>query len=375
MRIVAADLFRYRLPLVEPLRFAFGTLAHRAGVLLCLTAEDGTEGWGEAAPLPGYSPDTLDDVLAEAPPLLRRYREGDARLDGFVASFERTFRRPKGRGRQLYPPSLRHAEAAALTDLGARLQGTSLDRALAELIDPQRPATPTSQVAVQALLVGTDEEVSAQARAAREAGYRAAKLKVGQQVVAADAARVCAVADDLGPEVLLRLDANQAWTAEQAADFAQQVRGLPIAFVEEPLREPEPAALRALQHAGLPIALDESVDGRTPVHTLRRLRFVDAIVLKPSLGRGLAFLHTWHLAVGVPMAFVVSSAFESGVGTRHSIALAAALGGGPAGLDPYRRLADDVQTERLPLDGPLVDVAAALALREVDLSRLEPVER
>ena len=374
MRLIGADLFRYRLPLIEPLSLAFGTLTHREGCLLRLTAEDGTEGWGEAAPLPGYSLDTLDDVLTEAPSVLRRYREGGARLDGYVASFDRTFRRPRGRGEQPFPPSLRHAEAAALTDLGARVRGVSLDRVLAELINPQQPAVPASHVAVQALLVGTDAAVCAQAALARKAGYRAAKLKVGQQAIAADVARVRSVADYLGPDIALRLDANRAWTLDEAHAFAQQVSDLPIAFIEEPLREADPTALRGLQNTGLPVALDESLDGEVAVNTLRRLRFVDAIVLKPTLGRDLAFIRTWHLAVGTPMSFVVSSAFESGVGARQSVALAAALGGGPAGLDPYRRLAADVLTERLPLEGPMVDVAAVLASRAVDLSRLEPTQ-
>ena len=39
--------------------------AEREAVLLRLEAEDGTSGWGEAAPLPGYSPDTLRDVDAD----------------------------------------------------------------------------------------------------------------------------------------------------------------------------------------------------------------------------------------------------------------------------------------------------------------------
>jgi hypothetical protein len=50
--------------------------------------------------------------------------------------------------------------------------------------------------------------------------------------------------------------------------------------------------------------------------------------------------------------------FESGVAMRGHVALAAATGGAPAGLDPYNRLAADVLTPRLDLDRPNVDVPA-----------------
>jgi hypothetical protein len=48
--------------------------------------------------------------------------------------------------------------------------------------------------------------------------------------------------------------------------------------------------------------------------------------------------------------------FESGVAMRAHVALAAATGAAPAGLDPYNRLAADVLTPRLALDRPAVDV-------------------
>ena len=96
--LVGAEVFRYRLPLVAPLVLPSGTHTEREGILLRLRAADGTEGWGEAAPLPGYSPDTLDDVLTELPAHLRMFRERDAWLDGLTLSYEGEVRRPAGRG-------------------------------------------------------------------------------------------------------------------------------------------------------------------------------------------------------------------------------------------------------------------------------------
>ncbi|MFQ3680487.1 MAG: hypothetical protein SNJ60_08295 [Pseudanabaenaceae cyanobacterium] len=58
----------YRLTLRQPLRTAVGPIAHRQGFVIQVRTPHGW-GWGEAAPLPGFSPDTLTDTartLAQA---------------------------------------------------------------------------------------------------------------------------------------------------------------------------------------------------------------------------------------------------------------------------------------------------------------------
>jgi o-succinylbenzoate synthase len=73
---------------------------------------------------------------------------------------------------------------------------------------------------------------------------------------------------------------------------------------------------------------------------------------------------------------VISSAYETGVGTVALVALAAGVGDEevPAGLDTYRRLAGDVLRPPLDLPAPRVDVSAtAGARREIDRRLLRPV--
>jgi O-succinylbenzoate synthase len=73
------------------------------------------------------------------------------------------------------------------------------------------------------------------------------------------------------------------------------------------------------------------------------------------------------------MTPVVSSAYESGVGTAALVALAASIRDRsvPAGLDTYRALAGDVLDTPLRLPAPSLDVGAtAVASRAVDVVRL-----
>ena len=194
--------------------------------------------------------------------------------------------------------------------------------------------------------------------------YRAAKLKVGGRPVADDLRRIRSVADALGPDVALRLDANRAWTFDDARRIADALAGVLLAYVEEPLADA--ARLDALvAETGWRVALDESLSALSGPEALAARSFAHAVVLKPVVLGGVRVAFAWgRAALDAGLVPVVSSAFESGVGTRLALALAAALGDtappAAAGLDPYAHLAADVLAPRLPLDTPVVDVAAAL---------------
>ena len=234
------------------------------------------------------------------------------------------------------------------------------------------PAAVASRLPLAGLILGGDAPARAAALAAE--GYRTVKLKVGRAPVADDVATVHAVRRVLGPTVALRLDANRAWTPDDARRFADGVAGAGVAFVEEPLADAE--GLEALaRETGLPVALDESLhvgfeEYRAPCPLFEAVPpWAAAVVLKPTLIGGVQrvlSLADGARRQGIPAVF--SAAFESGVGVRGVAALALATGGQPAGLDPYRWLAADVFADRLPLDQPVADAATLFAPRTVVVS-------
>lgn len=99
----------------------------------------------------------------------------------------------------------------------APLQHQSLP--LAQLLAGPTAALPPA-VGVNGLLdcQGTPEEAAAEAAALlQQQPYAALKIKVGRRVdPLADAAAVLAIRQAVGPEVVLRADANRRWTLEQA---------------------------------------------------------------------------------------------------------------------------------------------------------------
>ena len=62
MKIRRTDVYRYTLPLKEPLTLRGETFAEREGLLLRVESDTGAHGWGEAAPLPGFSTENCDQA-------------------------------------------------------------------------------------------------------------------------------------------------------------------------------------------------------------------------------------------------------------------------------------------------------------------------
>ncbi len=363
MKIAGLDLYRYTLPFVAPQTLKDATLHHREGLLLKLSGDDGCEGWGETAPLPGFSDEGLD--TAEA-----RLRELAEPVVGREATDE--WVDPEGRfsrdlDRMDPPPSVRFGFELALWNLYAASSGTTLP----ELVAPQPRAT----VPVNGLLSGPPDEVLGEARRMGEAGYQTVKLKVGGRPIEDDVGLVRALGEVLEDAVSLRLDANRAWGFEEAAEFIRGVAGVRLEYVEEPLADP--ARLHELvREFGVPVALDESLAGIEP-EALDGHGYARAVVLKPTLLGGVSrTLRVAERALRLGMTPVVSSAYESGVGTAALVALAAGIGDRavPAGLDTYRRLAADVLVPPLDLSTPSVRVReVADASSRIDVLRMEGI--
>ncbi|QIN79931.1 o-succinylbenzoate synthase [Rubrobacter marinus] len=360
MKVTGFGLYRFRLPLTAPLVLKGETVRHREGLLLRLDGAGGAVGWGEASPLPGFSREVLPEAARELHGLAESVvgrgvpeaRPG-AGLDGAPGFTDAA-------------PSVRFGCELALWNLYAAARGV----ALPEVVSPRFRAV----VPANGLLAGSPTEVLGGARRMRAEGYEAAKLKVGGRPVGEDVALVRTVREALGGDVSLRLDANRAWGTQEALEFARGIEGVGIEYLEEPLEEP--ADLGSFARAcGVPVALDESLVGMAP-EALGAHRYAVAVVIKPSLIGGLSrALDLANRALDLGMRPVVSSAYESGVGTAALVALAAGIGdeGVPAGLDTYRRLAGDVIEPRLPLPAPRIDVRETVeAAHDVVPGRLSP---
>ncbi len=177
----------------------------------------------------------------------------------------------------------------------------------------------------------------------RASGCATAKVKVAEpgQTLADDIARVEAARDALGPAGALRIDANGAWSLDDAVTALGELARFDLEYAEQPVRSlSDMAALR--RRIDVRLAADESVRTATdPLH-IAEIDAADLVVLKVQPLGGVRRCLDVAEACGLPV--VVSSAVESSVGIAAGLALAGALPELPfaCGLGTVSLLADDV---------------------------------
>jgi len=219
----------------------------------------------------------------------------------------------------------------------AAAEGAAVEAATRPFPDAVRP-----QVEVNALVprVGTDQARSL-VRAAMVAGCRTMKVKVGD---GDSMARVAAVRETLGPEGVIRLDANGAWDPETAESALRNLSRYGIELCEDPVGNLEDlAALR--RRCAVPVAAEACVRTLEDARRLKLLSAADAVVLKPQRMGGVRVALDAAEAAGVPA--IASSALETSVGLAAVLALAASL--------PDLEFACGIGTALLLTEDPVLD--------------------
>ena len=313
------SLTEFSATLSRPIANANHAWATRRGLLLRVQRGDGTEGLGEASPLPDYSPDTLADC--------QRYLRTDLRLFpadelGLLRIQEFVDHMPE----EL--PAARFAVESALLDLLAQERGESVS----ELLGAK------NESASRCGLIHAQDALRS-VSALRSRGIRYGKLKVGRNWTA-ELAAIRALREQF-PSFRLRLDANGAWSLPEALQKLQTLRNQNIEFVEQPV---PPAKMHNLVGSPVPLAADESMHsrlGREALATLLRDTALVAVVLKPTVLGGLLAcmkIKKWAQQNGVES--VASHCFEGAVGTAAVAELAVATKGTfAAGVDRHAALA------------------------------------
>lgn len=309
MRIAAARLQRYRLPLRREWVTAPSSFSVREGCLLQIESNDGRYSYGDCAPLSGTGTESAEvartALYAYAKDLAGR-RASDA-----LATL------PDAAG--CAAPAARCAVETALLDLLAQ----AAKRPLASYLQGDCRMDGIAVNAALGDLWRIDEQTIGSACAD---GYSVLKLKVGTQGVDRELARLRCIAAWLPAGTRLRLDANGAWRETEAARFIDGCTGLPIEMIEEALADPQPDALRRLQaRCAFALALDESLAG-FDAQALFDAPPVRRVVLKPpSIGGLLPALAFARQAAAAGLECIVTSSVDSACGVLAAAHLAAAL--------------------------------------------------
>ena len=335
MKITGFDIFTFNLPFTQPFVVKGRPISKREGLIIRLTTEDVSVGFGEISPLPGFSKESFKEA---------RWQVVDLRLKS-----------------TLFPSVQFGLETAVLNLLAAQRNKTSK----------------THHIPMIGLLEGSMENVISEARRMKKVGFQNFKLKVGGKNIVREIEKVHRIQNILKNQGTLCLDANRSWKFKEALRFGKALKKDSIEYIEEPFKNIStqlPRVTEFFKTTGIPVALDESLVAMNP-KKFKPLKGLKAFILKPTILGGIEKTRCWiQRAKFLKIQTVISSSFESGVGLSMLAQLAVSFDSLPVGLDTYKYFSKDLLLEPFQMDrGSFVIPSWPLKENDLDFDLLKKI--
>jgi L-Ala-D/L-Glu epimerase len=281
MKITQIKFAMLRVPLKTPFKTALRTVEQVEDIVVSVHTDTGHVGYGEAPATAVITGDTHGSIVEAikkyiAPRLLGKEVANLNRNTHLIQSaLEKN-------------SSAKAAVEIAIYDLFGQLYGAPLYK----LLGGGDPVVTTD------ITISVDyiDKMVADSIAAVDRGFESLKIKVGKDI-GVDLERVKAIYAAVEDRALLRLDANQGWTAKQAVFALRTLEdaGVRLELVEQPVKAQDLEGLKFVtERVHTPIMADESVFGPTQVIELIRMRAADIINIKLMKTGGLS--HAIYIA-------------------------------------------------------------------------------
>ncbi|CAB4580259.1 MAG: o-succinylbenzoate synthase [Actinobacteria bacterium] len=312
MHVEAVELRVIALPMVAPFVAAHGTVSSRTAVLVRILGNN-NEGWGECAalPEPTYSEEFVDGAyLALQELLVPRLLAAN----GTVAASDLG---------ALLADVIGHPMAKASIELALLdAQGRQSETSLAHMFAPH-PTGPAAIVpaGIAIGLLATPEDLATEVSTRVTEGYGRIKIKIAP---GRDSEFVRAARDAVGVHIELSVDANGAYTLDDAKTLAE-LDDFDLAYIEQPL-----AADDLLNHAELArristrICLDESLTSATVTREALDMGACSVVCVKAArYGSWIEAASVLDHCAGIGIDAWVGGMLDCGIGRAANIALAA----------------------------------------------------
>lgn len=301
----------HKLSLRQPLETAFGSICDRTCIVIQICDTEGRVGWGEASPLPGFGMEPLIETQTVLNNLQTKLVGMEfASLDKIVvllAEFSQA-------------SAAKHGVELALCNLLAIAQAKSLS----QLINLQSRA----QVPVNALIGAVSPAIAAdRAREFEAGGYACIKVKVGTDRAEQDWQRVAAIRGAISPHVQIRLDANQAWSVDEAIAQIRRYEPLGIEYIEQPVAARDLEGMAKVKRSvGIAIAADEAITSIEDLHEVIVAKAADIAILKPmAMGGILTARQAADIAFAAGLDVVITTTIDGAIARLGALHLAASI--------------------------------------------------
>jgi o-succinylbenzoate synthase len=270
MKIVATHIYRFKIPMV-PFTIATGTMHYAQNILIKIETNEGIIGYGECSAFPMIVGETQDScyLLAKSfasywkgkNPLeiQERLKELDLMIAGNYTA--------------------KSAFDMALYDIAAK----AVNKPLYAYLGGQQ------RIIESDLTIGIDspQKMAEQAIDFVNKGVNIIKVKLGKHPKE-DVERIKTIRDAIGDGIVLRIDANQGWSKDDALQVLTQLSKYNIEFCEQPMHKYYDDFLPALCKASpIKIMADESIFTHHDARKLITQKACDAINIKFSKSGGI----------------------------------------------------------------------------------------
>jgi L-Ala-D/L-Glu epimerase len=275
MKITDIRFGMLRVPLKTPFKTALRTVDTIEDIIITVHTDSGHIGYGEAPATAVITGDTHGSIIEAIRKFIapRLIGEDIANLNRITHLIQTAIEKNS---------SAKAAVEIAVYDLFGQLYKAPLYKMLGGG-DP----VITTDITIS---VDYIDKMVADSIAAVDRGFESLKIKVGKDI-GVDIERVKAIYAAVEGRALLRLDANQGWTAKQAVFALQTLEdaGVRLELVEQPVKAQDLEGMKYVtERVHTPIMADESVFGPTEVIELIRMRAADIINIKLMKTGGLS---------------------------------------------------------------------------------------
>ena len=240
--ITKVDIYRFSIPMV-PFTISTGTMDHAQNVFIRVHTNAGFYGVGECSAFPMIVGETQDTCLVMAREFAKLWIGKDALDIG-------------GRLQQLHSftagnTTIKSAFDMALYDISARYAGLPLYQILG---GEKREVESDITIGIAAPAIMAEKALEF-----KRLGANILKVKLGKDA-AGDVERVKQIREAIGPELRIRIDANQGWSYDDAVFALTSMGKCDIEFCEQPMRSWYDDRLpQLMMQSPVKIMADESV--------------------------------------------------------------------------------------------------------------------
>ena len=264
-RVQSFELFHVALPLKKAIKHASHERAASDSLVVRVGLDDGSVGFGEGVPRDYVTGETIESTFAvlgkvDLGRVVSNVRSAVDLVERLEAwELPETLEDPRG----MAGNAARCALELALFDAYGKAFGVSMGSCLAWVTDSEFLLTPTATPVRYsgAITAETLRKERVSAWKMRLYGFHQVKIKVGVEGQD-DPARLQILRSILGSKMDIRIDANEAWSADTLLDRVAPLRTFRPTALEQPVPHAEVDRLAELRPIlGIPVMLDESLCG------------------------------------------------------------------------------------------------------------------